>query len=482
MSSWTGPHSQSSETEDLIGFLDYFENHRKVDNGLLRSGHRANPAPEHSIAATEVWSEKLPSAPPPDSGPPGDPDEQFPVLTSGWKGIRRSPCDLDLLLTLQEPQDTEFRDPDYPSLLEDKIEREVAQQLSTHPRDEQDAYRKLLRRFPNNISRASIRKLIEQGRTPRQIRLAAKIRRRCESLVSEFNRIDLWGPKFTSTLNCTVSWQLADRLRMAGIHTRLELFQFFQQLTDQLTTSKSLRRQFYGAFHLAENMLPQRTVVSCKHELGVCTRAKDLLPRAGLREIWKWQNPLANALSRRGLPLRAAMPYTIVEEPGEPTFFVEYRCSRNLPPVDTDSMETISQYFLLRLVREGPLSLSLIRGLCKAAFKGREKPPTPSQLIGRISDKVTWVGHDLWYYRDRPRLGRLPRKAHPGEGPTVVQATDYDLGLGFEQLQKRFPSKTTAEIELELLRLWRSDARELLTVQAAVRRYQENYGKMEIHP
>jgi len=398
-----------------------------------------------------------------------------------WKNLRLGPLSLGELADLPEPATVLALEPSLATdnLFLDKVEREVARVAPADPGESQ-AFRRLLQEYPANSSREAIGRLIDSGRTPREVRLDARIRHRCAAIFLEFKRYDLWGPRFSGSSNHTVSWKLADKLRLAGIHSRLELFRFFRQLADRFESSIQLRQQFHSILNYAEVILSsRRPLVDLGRDAQSVPSVRSRLAELGIGQTWLWQDPSLTRLTSRGLPLRAELLYHIrrIPTPSEP--FLPYRVS--LLPTLIDEEDQLQ--VLLRLVLvEGPLSVPCLLQRCEQWTASKD---LARKLVSALceGDKVVCVGSDIWYYRDfPPRPGRLPRRPLSFGDPTLELASDFDLGLGFQALRSAHPAWTTEQIEDAFLAIWKAGHQGWLRLQAALRRFQENYSKVGLRP
>ena len=414
--------------------------------------------------------------------PTAAPEPEFleltPSIPLGWTSIRRPSFDFESVLDFPEPV-PDFQLPDTePDLFQDKIER-LVDVAKIGSRDERDEYRQLLADYPVYTSRVEIQRQIDEGLSPRQIRLNARIRRRFESVALEFNKQDLWGLKYVSYNQQYLSWRLADQFRRAHLTSRAQLFQFFRQLNDRFEQASELRGRFRSLVDLAAAMLPQRALVGgVDHGPLSPNLWRQRLARAGLGQTWRWQSHDANRLSRRGLPLRQDMIEWVRPQRVSTSFFDEYRVSRNGPRLWTGFLEEAGAYVLRLVAVESPVSMAYLVRRYHQELKLADLGPLPwSQVLAEIEPSLAYIGPDLWFRAQSPRAGRRPRIGRAQTAPTLVDTSVYDLGLGFQALKASRPDLQVDELELAFLRLWRADESQLDLLRNKLKSYAIHYAK-----
>ena len=479
--------------DELNDMLAYFE--ELLPAASSPPSTRSALQPGATVVTSEPEPVQSPSASPEEPAGPtsalmtalepslGEPTFFDSGIPWAWKSLRRDPLTTWELAELPEPATVLTRSSslEEDDLFLDKVEREVVRVAPGDPGESQ-AYRRLLQDYPTNTSREAIRRLLDSGRTPKEVRLNSRIRHRCSAIFVEFKRYDLWGPRFSGSSNHTVSWKLADKLRLAGFHSRLELFRFFRQLADRFESSIQLRQQFHSVVNYAEVLL------SSRQPLGQLSRDAQPVPslqsrlaELGIGQCWIWQDPAATRLSRLGLPVRSELLYHVRDARGPSTPFVPYRTSK-LPAVSAEEDQLDIEALVRLVLVEGPLSVPCLLQRCETWTGSKDRA---RKLVAVIceGEKVVCVGSDLWYYRDfPPRPGRLPRRPLLADDLTLELATDFDLGLGFQALRRMYPAWTTEHLEDAFLAMWKADHQSWLRLQAALRRYQENYSKVGLSP
>ncbi len=391
----------------------------------------------------------------------------------GWTSIRRPIFDFESVLDFPEPV-PDFEQPDTePDLFQDKIDR-LVDVAKIGSREERDEFRQLLADYPVYTSRVEIQRQIEEGLSPKQIRLNARIRRRFESVALEFCQHDLWGPKFAYN-RPRLSWLLADQFRRAHLTSRAQLFNFFYQLNERFQQSPTLRATFYSMTNLASSTLPARYCIGGVDFGPLEYRlSKERLAKAGICQSWRWQGPYIKTNPRSGLPLKEHI-FKSIRDCSTPSTFVPYKRKRSNSFVD---LVYAHEYVTMLLLIEGPISAVYLETRLHAVLLGAGlQSISLYTILERCPEKFKRVGSDLWYCTDFPRPGRKPRIPSDDECPTLLRASVYDVGLGFHTLKSTRSDLEEHQLELAFLRLWRSDESQLGLLRNILKSYSYYYPK-----
>ena len=381
-------------------------------------------------------------------------------LALPWKSVRRPALNLSLLVALPEPTVPGFPTPPPPQepedLYLDKIERQVA---SLEPGvAEESTLRTLLVESPQGASRIAIQRLLEEGLTPRQILRAKHIRRRCRSVFLEFNRIDLWGPKFcASEQNQTVGWKLATRLLQAGICSRQELFHYFRHLSDRYQTDSALRYVYHGVLDFAERTLPQRHILGGVDK-GPCPEKRwtDTLASLSVKPLWCWQDPRSWRVTRLGNPHRDSIIAATKESPPSCCVAVAFYRACRVESFGVLRNQAAVESFLSQLIlQEGPITYARARRFYRDITNSDE-----DVIFGRALDKlrkekeIKQIGFDYWHSQNLPHRDRVPRIPDEWGVPEYRQASCFDVGLGYTRFCALRPNSPDDLVEMEFLNLW----------------------------
>lgn len=394
--------------------------------------------------------------PPPPPPPTLEPAQVDEPLSLPWRSLRIAPLDAESLLLLADsvaaPKTNLLDDP-----VEARLDRRVASE-APRPGEQRNVLLELYRRYPAETTRTQLKKLLDRGVSPSELRKVARVRVRSTGVFLEFNRLHLFGFSYAGGSSESCTWHQAWQLYQAGIRSRVQIYQYFDRLVTRYAQSRHLQREFKSVLNLASHVLQfgdDRALV----DSGPCRELSTRLSFAahGVGQVWRWQDARYTTCSPRlGLPARANLATVTPDQCSNPRSPLR-PYPRGFGPIflaESDAKERL----LLALLQESPLTLAYLRGFLIGYEDISQRDWRLKSLLLELeeSGKLVRRLRDLWYYRETQDIPRkIPRISTKPDGPEFSTASLFDLGLGYLRLRQAFPEVGEEQLKRDFLQLWK---------------------------